>query len=239
MKRRNTSVIAEIAVLVAVYFAAAKLGLSLAFLNGSVSPVWPPTGVAIAAMLLFGYRAAAGVALGSFLANLLLTPVGIVTAAGIATGNTLEAVTALFLLRIFVKEEKFFNRAVDFLKFVLIAAIVSPAVASTVGNLCLGFRGAASWQNFGQLWLTWWSGDAVGALVVTPLILTWIGKPTQRFSLRRVLEATMLTLSLTIVELWIFSTLFYRQTSRYPLGHFDRLIGEGLQLAAERPRRWD
>src|SRR5438105_307117 len=220
MKRRNTSVVAETAVLVAVYFAAAKLGLSLAFLNGSVSPVWPPTGVAIAAMLLLGYRATVGIALGSFLANLLLTPVGVVTAAGIATGNTLEAVTALFLLRVFVKEENFFNRAVDFLKFVLVAAIVSPAVPATIGNLCLGLSGAASWQHFGTLWLTWWSGDGVGALVVTPLILTWIEKPAERFPPRRILEAALLALSLIIVELWIFSTFFYHEPSRYPLGHF-------------------
>ena len=69
--------------------------------------MWPPTGVAIAAMLLIGYRATPGIALAAFLANYLLTPVGVVTAAGIATGNTLEAVTALFLLRIFVKQENF------------------------------------------------------------------------------------------------------------------------------------
>src|SRR5439155_22618402 len=159
---------------VAVYFAAAKLGLSLAFLNGSVSPVWPPTGVAIAAMLLLGYRATPGVAIAAFLANYLLTPVGVITAAGIATGNTLEAVTALFLLRAFVKDEKFFNRAVNLLKFVLIAAILSPMVAATIGNLTLALNHSEAWTSFGKLWLTWWSGDGVGALVVTPLILTWI-----------------------------------------------------------------
>jgi PAS domain S-box-containing protein len=219
VKRRTIPVIAEVAVLVAIYFAAAKLGLSLAFLNGSVSPVWPPTGVAIAAMLLLGYRATPGVAIAAFLANYLLTPVGAITAAGIAAGNTLEAMTALFLLRIFVKED-FFNRAIDLLKFVVIAAIASPAVAATIGNIGLRLAGLESWSNFGPLWLTWWSGDGVGAMIVTPLILTWIKRSGKKFRWSRLLEATALVLSLTIVELWIFTNFFGHQSSRYPLGHF-------------------
>src|SRR5690349_16431592 len=82
-----------------IYFLAAKLGLSLAFLNASVSPVWPPTGVAIALVLWFGYRAAPGVFLGALIANYFLTNVPFATAAGIAIGNGLEALTAVYLLR--------------------------------------------------------------------------------------------------------------------------------------------
>src|SRR5258707_6981360 len=80
------------------YFLAAKLGLSLASLNASVSPVWPPTGVAIALALWLGYRAMPGVLLGALLANYLLTDVALVTAVGISIGNTLEAITAGFLI---------------------------------------------------------------------------------------------------------------------------------------------
>src|SRR3989442_4132726 len=95
-----------ILIVAGVYFLAAKLGLSLAFLNASVSPVWPPTGVAIAAVWWLGYRVAPGIFLGAFLVNLLTLslPVAagsVAIAAGIATGNTLEAVTAVYLLHRF------------------------------------------------------------------------------------------------------------------------------------------
>src|SRR5205807_10518345 len=112
--------------------------------------VCPRTGGASPAVLRVGGRAAPVIALADCPANYLLTPVGVVTAAGIAAGKTLEAVTALFLLRIFVKQENCFDRAVDFLKFVLIAAIISPAVAATIGNLCIDLNGSASWQKIGR-----------------------------------------------------------------------------------------
>src|SRR2546425_13319340 len=91
-----------ILIVAGVYFLAAKLGLSLAFLNASVSPVWPPTGVAIALVFLLGYRSAPGVLLGALIANYFLTDVSLATAAGISIGNTLEATTAVDLLRPFV-----------------------------------------------------------------------------------------------------------------------------------------
>src|SRR5258705_8944352 len=95
---RYLSPAVEILAVAAVYFAAAKIGLSFAYINASVSPVWPPTGVAIAAALLLGYRIWPGIFLGAFLVN-LLTPLPFVTAAAIAIGNTGESVGALFLLR--------------------------------------------------------------------------------------------------------------------------------------------
>src|SRR5262250_1434860 len=98
-------------VVASVYFGSARLGLSLAFLNASVSPVWPPTGVAIAAVLLLGYRVLPAVLAGAFLAN-LATGLPVATAAGIALGNTLEAATASYLLRRFVKGKNPFNRAI-------------------------------------------------------------------------------------------------------------------------------
>src|SRR5260370_33538808 len=85
----------------AVYVGVARLCLSLACLNASVSPVWPPTGLAIAAILLLGYRMAPAIWTGAFLGN-LATGLSIATAGGIAVGNTLEAVTAAFLLHRFV-----------------------------------------------------------------------------------------------------------------------------------------
>src|SRR5262249_19774279 len=141
----NVGLIAGVAV---VYFLAAKLGLSLAYRNASVSPVWPPTGVAIAVCLWLGYRAAPGVLIGALLANYLLTDVALATAAGISIGNSLEAVSAVYLLRKFVESRNPFNRAFDSLKFVVFGAIVSTTIAATIGNLTLCLSGSESWSDF-------------------------------------------------------------------------------------------
>src|SRR3979411_2311722 len=147
-----------IVIVAGLYFLAAKLGLLAASLNASVSPVWPPTGVAIALGLWLGYRPIPGILLGALFSNYLLTDVSLATAAGISIGNTLEAVTAVYLVRRFVGSRNPFQRAIDVLKFVVFAAIVSTALAATIGNVVLCLSGSASWSNFGWLWLTWWSG---------------------------------------------------------------------------------
>ena len=125
------------ALVAAIYFVAAKIGLSLAFANVSVSPVWPPTGVAIAALLCFGYRATPGVLLGALLGNYLLTDVPLIPSTTIAIGNALEAVIAVYLLRQFTEARNPFNRAFDVLKFVIFAAVISTTIAATIGNLTL------------------------------------------------------------------------------------------------------
>lgn len=120
-----------------IYFAAAELGLSLAFIHTNVSPVWPPTGVAIAAVLLLGYRVWPGVLIGAFLAN-VLTPVPLPTVMGIAGGNTLEALVAARLLHA-VGFQTSFGRAKHVTWFG-VAVMVGTMVSATIGtiSLCLG-----------------------------------------------------------------------------------------------------
>src|SRR5436190_7747426 len=160
LKPKNLGLVLLVAVL---YFLGAKVGLSLASLNASVSPVWPPTGVAIALVLWLGYRALPGVLIGALVANFTLTDVSLLTVSGIAAGNTREAFTAVFLLRRYVVHRNPFNRAIDVLKFVAFAVLLSTAIAATIGNLTLCLSGNEAWASFGRLWFTWWLGDAVGA----------------------------------------------------------------------------
>jgi len=201
------------------YFVAAKLGLSLAVLNASVSPVWPPTGVAIALMLWLGYRTAPGVLLGALLANYLLTDVSLAASVGISTGNTLEALCAVYLMRRFVGSNNPFQRAIDVLRFVIFAAMLSTMVSATVGNISLCLSGAASWKHFGWLWLTWWSGDAVGALVVTPLILSWIEKPIERWRGWRRAEAGFLLVLIFGASATIYTNFLPNSVPARPWGH--------------------
>src|SRR5688572_30809090 len=111
--------LAWMAALTGVYFAAGKLGLTLAYLHPSASPVWPPSGIALAATLLLGYRLWPAVYLGAFLVN-VTTAGSIATSLGIATGNTLEALLGAFLVNKFANGRRAFDRPDDSIKFVLL-----------------------------------------------------------------------------------------------------------------------
>lgn len=218
MKFRQLSYPLLLLVVTATYFGSAELGLSQAFLHANVSPVWPPTGLAIAAVWLLGYRISPAILLGALLAN-LATPVPIATASGIAVGNTLEAVSAVFLLRRFVGLRKPFYRVQDTVSFVLVTGTLSTIVSATIGNISLCLGGAAAWANFGPLWLTWWLGDGVGALVVAPLLLTWIEKPSERWTLPQLAEAVLLLVSLSIIAAMVFGGWLLPKLASYPLEH--------------------
>ncbi|MGZ8842747.1 MAG: MASE1 domain-containing protein [Pyrinomonadaceae bacterium] len=216
LKPKNLGLVLLIA---ALYFLGAKVGLSLAFKNASVSPVWPPTGIAIALVLWLGYRALPGVFIGALVANYTLTDVSLLTASLIAIGNTLEAFTATYLLRRRVPVRNPFNRAIDVLKFVVFAAILSTAIAATLGNLTLCLTGNEPWSDFGRLWFTWWLGDAVGALIVAPLILSWLEKPIERWQGLRLLEAFLLLFMLSMLTATIYTRLVFHDNSAQLWGH--------------------
>jgi integral membrane sensor domain MASE1 len=155
----------QLAVLAAVYFGAAKLGLTMAFVAEQVTAVWPPTGIALAALLFFGYRAWPGIAFGAFLANATANA-SLATAAGIALGNTLEALVGAWMLRRLIHFDPALGRVKGVLGLVVLAAGLSTMVSATIGvtSLCLG--GVKPWAAYPEMWSVWWLGDAMGDLVV-------------------------------------------------------------------------
>src|SRR5262249_52380599 len=138
--------------LAAVYFGAAKLGLALAFQAEQVTAVWPPTGIALAAVLLFGYGVWPGIALGAFFANLMTANETLVTACGIAVGNTLEALAGAWLLCKLVHFRSSLERLRDVLGLVILAAAGSTMVSATIGVTTLCLAGVHDWAAYGALW---------------------------------------------------------------------------------------
>ena len=199
-----------------VYFAAAELGLSLASLHKNVTPVWPPTGIAIASLLIFGRRVWPGVFLGALAAN-LPTNIPIASALGIATGNTLEALLAFWLLRRTPRWKKSFESVGDVMLFVIYAAVLAPMVSATIGSLSLCFGDPREWQRFFWLWLTWWMGDGFGALIVSPLLLSW--SSDRKFNSRDLPEIASLFVLLLIVVLLVFAGWFPGPVKTYPLAY--------------------
>lgn len=188
-----------LSLLVAVaYLAAAELGFTLALTTKQVTAVWPPTGIAVAALLLCGYRIWPGIWVGAFVSNAISSE-PIWTAGAIATGNTLAPVLSTYLLRRFD-----FHNALDRVRDVVALAVLGSALAMTVsatnGVLNLIFSRIVPWHAFGSVWWVWWAGDAMGALVVAPLILTWAAsfrRPdrSEGSMLELVLLATLLLLA--------------------------------------------
>jgi len=200
----------------ALYVAAAKLGFTMAFPAPQVTVVWPPTGIALAAVLLLGRRIWPGIALGAFLANVTAPNETVATACGIATGNTLEALVGAWAL-----ERAGFHPALDRLRDVLAlvvrAALGSTAVSATIGvtTLCLG--GTHPWAAFAKIWWVWWVGDAIGDLVMAPLLLVLATAPPIRVRPQRVAEAMVLAAALFVVSVTLFAGRSGMPMTGYPL----------------------
>jgi len=203
-------------VLAAVYFVAGKLGLRLAYVNASATAVWPCTGIALAAFLILGYRAWPAILAGAFLVN-LTTAGTFATSIGLAIGNTLEGVVGCFLVNRFAAGRQVFERAQDIFKFAFLAAIVSTAVSATVGVTTLAVAGFASWNLYGPIWLTWWLGDAVGALVFTPLVLLWWENPRLHWTRKQMMELFFLFAGLFVTGWIVFLGPFHDTLKNYPL----------------------
>ena len=189
--------------LCALYVAAGKLGLSLAFIHASASAVWPPTGIALGAFLLYGPRIWPVILVGAFLVN-VTTAGSAFTSLIIAGGNTLEGLVGAWLVGRFARGPRFIERAQDFIKFTALAALLATAISASVGAATLVVSGHAPREAFDDIWLTWWLGDTVGALVVAPMFVFWMMEPRVRLSLRRWLEAGGLMLTVVVVALMVF-----------------------------------
>lgn len=161
-----------ILILAAVYVIAAKLGLTFASVNPSATAIWPPTGIAIAALIIFGYRLWPGVFIGAFAAN-LLTAGTILTSTGIATGNTIEAILAAYLAIKVKIGENFFDYTKCVSRFFLFAGILSTAGGATIGVTTLFLGGLTTISSYPATWLTWWLGDTVSALIIAPFLIVW------------------------------------------------------------------
>jgi PAS domain S-box-containing protein len=197
------------------YFCAGKFGLGLALIHPSASAIWPPSGIAVAALLLLGLRAWPGVALGAFFVN--VTNVGTaMTSASIATGNTLEALIGAWLIGRFARGRYVFERGRDVLRFALIA-IIATTVAATVGALTLRFTALSPSTDFEKIWRTWWLGDASGVLTLAPLFLTWAAHPHRTMTRKSLAELGSVLLALCVGLVAIFWEWVPTVQKGYPL----------------------
>lgn len=210
---RNETMI-RIALLAILYTGVAKLGLSLDAVSGFATLVWPSTGLALAALRLFGFRLWPGVFLGAWVVN-AWTGAPVAVAFGIAVGNTLEAVLGTYALLRFAGSQGTFESLRQVLALILGAAALSTLVSTTVGvaSLSLGGIVRSPYQAI-DTWRAWWVGDVLGDLVVAPLLLTWFGRGEPvRLSAASWAEAAFLA---TLIGLASWAVFFRPSMPIYP-----------------------
>lgn len=152
-----------------VYYLGGLAGLRLALVGGQVTPLWPSTGIALAALLVFGLRVWPGIVLGALAVNIPLGPTPVAVAM-ISVGNTLAPLCAYLLLTL-VHFRRDLARLKDSVFLVFIGAFTGMVVSSTIGTAALVLAGRVPGNHFWTTWSVWWTGDAIGVLLIAPLLL--------------------------------------------------------------------
>jgi signal transduction histidine kinase len=198
--------VAMLLALAAVYLVAGKISLSLASVHASASAVWPPTGIALAAFLLFGRGVWPAILAGAFLVN-ATTEGNAATSLGIAAGNTLEGMAGGWLVERFARGSAAFDRPQDVFRFLALAGLLATAISPSLGvtSLCLG--GYAEWSQYGRIWSTWWLGDVGGAVVVAPALVLWGRQPRAGWTTAQRIELGGMLLLIALVGAVAFSGL--------------------------------
>jgi PAS domain S-box-containing protein len=203
--RRLMSMIAYTVVISSVYFAVSRLSLLLAVGNSNASPVWPPSGIALAAVLIWGYRISPAVFIGAFIANILslkgitASPYHYILASlGTAAGNMMEGIIGAYLVRRFSGEGSSFDNIRNLFVFIFFGCIVNTTVSATTGVACFCSL-TGDWSMTGSFWVTWWLGDVAGIITVAPVILMIRNKiplqPGRRMRIEAILIFTLLALA--------------------------------------------
>lgn len=207
---------AVLALVAIIYYVAARLGLLLAFESTNASPIWPPSGIAFAAVLLLGWRIWPAITLAAFVANFAVFSANHVAASAttavaslaIAIGNTLEAIVGAYLLRAFIRSGNLFDQPSHVFKF-SITVILMCVVSAVIGTQTLMFGELAPAAARATIILNWWLGDVGGALVVMPLLLCWLTPPGQVKPRPMRLEVAASLAGLLVIAALVFSGRFF------------------------------
>jgi PAS domain S-box-containing protein len=229
----------ELAVVGALYFALTKASLALGSAHVSAIPIWPPTGLALAAVLWRGLRVWPAILIGTLAvsaptnlaaADLAGMAASLLTATAIAVGNTLEAVVGGILInrwsdgrKVFVAPTAFatptaFETPTGVAKFALVSLGPSAMLGATVGAASLGLADYTDATGLVAIWVTWWLRDAVGALVIAPVVVLWGTGDFRAFTLDKVLSSGAVMIAAGAVGAVAFSPLLEQTTARSALG---------------------
>ncbi len=206
----------ELCVIGVVYFALAKAGLMLASINPNASPIWPPTGLAFAALLLRGPQVWPAILVAAFAAN-VTTAGSVATSLAIGAGNTMEALLGAYLIGRWSDGKDTFQSPAGVARFALLSFLPT-ALCASIGVTSLAIGGQADPATLGSVWLTWWLGDLAGALLVTPVVVLWASADIRKLDRRKTFESIAIFCTACAIGLIAFSPVFETAERRAPLG---------------------
>jgi PAS domain S-box-containing protein len=219
MPDRKLTTLTRVVLLIALYFVGGLVGKEASFLHGSVALVWPPAGIALAAILLFGYRFWPGVALGAILFSFMNgMPLGFFTL-GTAIGNTMGAIVCAYLLERFIGFDNAMERARDVTGYIGLACFLGTTVNALFNVVSLAYSGAVAWDGLFSATLIWWVPNALAGLVVAPFIITWATPSALRWDARLIAEAVICGAGLVGGTLISFNSWFVYGIQNYPLAY--------------------
>jgi len=219
MQSCSLTTLMRVVLLTALYFIGGLVGKEASFLSGSVALVWPPAGIALAAILLFGYRFWPGVALGAVLFSFMNgMPLGFFTL-GTAIGNTMGAIVCAFLLDKFIAFNNAMERTRDVTGYIGLACFLGTTVNALFNVVSLAYSGAVAWDDLFSTTLVWWVPNALAGLVVAPFIITWATPSAIRWNPRLMAEAAFCAAGLVGGTLISFNSWFVYGIQNYPLAY--------------------
>jgi PAS domain S-box-containing protein len=208
--RSGMSYVGELLVVGVAYFLLAKLGLALASIHPSATPIWPPTGLALAAVMLRGQRVAPAIFVGALLAN-ATTAGSLYSSAGIGLGNTLECMVGGWLVERWCDGRRAFNSPARIARFALISLAIAAPLSATIGIGSLALAGSIELGRSGSVWVTWWLGDVAGALLLTPVLVLWLATAPRLPRGKRLVEAAAAIVAACLAGIVVFGP-FLEQT---------------------------
>src|ERR1041384_4628210 len=218
-REQGLRTVTRVVILTAVYFLGGLLGKQASFLSGSIALVWPPAGIALAAILLFGYRFWPGVAVGAVLFSFMNgVPFGFFTL-GTAIGNTMGAIICTFLLRRIAGFDNALERTSGVVGFIGLACFLGTSVNAAFNVVSLAYAGTTPWSDLFSTILEWWVPNALAGLVVAPFIITWATPSTVRWHPRLIAEAIVCAVGLVLGTLISFHSWFVYGIQNYPLAY--------------------
>ena len=216
---QNLTTFTRVVLLIALYFVGGLVGKETTFLSGSVALVWPPAGIALAAILLFGYRFWPGVALGAVLFSFMNgMPFGFFTL-GTAVGNTMGAIVCAFLLKKIIAFDNAMERTRDVTGYIGLACFLGTTVNAAFNVVSLAYGGAVKWDDLFPATLVWWVPNALAGLVVAPFIITWATPSATRWNASLIAEAVLCGAGLVGGTLISFNSWFVYGIQNYPLAY--------------------
>jgi PAS domain S-box-containing protein len=221
----------EVLTLAAIYFAAAKLGLLFAVGGEHVTLVWPPSGVAMAALYLYGVRLWPGAALGVLALDLTQgNPLALTLAALIQT--PIQAIAGVYLLRHVARFDPALERIRDVLALLILGAAATCIISATMGTLGICISDIAPWSRYGAVWIKWWLGDALGILLLGSLILSWASRPSLEAYRGRAMELGWLLIGTVSVAGTVFGGLLFEASRSFPFEYlvFPLVIWGGFRF---------